>query len=170
MIQEIQLRSSVAPGGCRRFLGVCEKRETLLPLFGSGAKSGRNESILTIAHWAFHFIQICSAALKLVSGCAREKQKNNNTYYKSRLNVCTVPCEFKSPHLLKFYILKSYIPLSSVILKILLKINLWCKSRGVKYMIWLNLQNDLVDYVLWMFILPLKSKIIKIKYHNEIVR
>lgn len=39
-IGEIQLCSPAAPGGRCRFLGVCEKRETLLALFGSRVTVG----------------------------------------------------------------------------------------------------------------------------------
>lgn len=157
MIWEVQLCSSVAPGGMLPISGCLWEAGDSPGFIWFLCDSGRNESILTITHWAFHFIQICSAALKLVSGCAREKQKNKNTYYKSRLESCTVPCKFRSLHLVKSYILKPSIPLSSWLLNIKdtgKKINLWCKSLGFKCIMQLNLWNGLVCYVLWMFIFP----------------
>lgn len=104
VIWEVQLCSSVAPGGMLPISGCLWEAGDSPGFIWFLCESGRNESILTITHWAFHFIQICSAALKLVSGCAREKQKNKNTYYKSRLKACTAPCKFTSLRLVKSYI------------------------------------------------------------------
>lgn len=81
--------SLLSPGGMLWISGCLWKAGDSPGFIWFLCESGRNEIILTITHWAFHFIQICRATLKLVSGCAREKQKNKNTYYKSKLNVCT---------------------------------------------------------------------------------
>lgn len=108
VIWEVQLCSSVAPGGMLPISGCLWEAGDSPGFIWFLCESGRNESILTITHWAFHFIQICGAALKLVCGCAREKQKNKNTYYKSRLKACTAPCKFRSLHSVKSYILKPF--------------------------------------------------------------
>lgn len=118
VIWEVQLCSSVAPGGMLPISGCLWEAGDSPGFIWFLCESEGNESILTITHWAFHFIQICSAALKLVSGCAREKQKNKNTYYKRRLKACTAPSKFRSLHLVKSYVLKPPIPLSSSLLNI----------------------------------------------------
>lgn len=118
VIWEIQLCSSVAPGGCCRFLGVCEKQETLLALFGSCVKVGEMKVFWQLPIELFTSFKSATQCWSWWVGVQGRSKKTKTTYYKSRLSVCTIPCKSKSPHLLQFYILKSYIPLSSLLLNI----------------------------------------------------
>jgi len=170
-IREIRLSSLVASGGCRWFRGVCEEWETPVALFGSGEKVGEMNWLWQLPIELFTSFKLETQRWSWWVGVQREKQHNKNTEHKTMQNACTVPCELKSPPFLRLYILKSYIPVlhCSWTLQISVKINLWCKSLGVTHIVWFSVWNDLVYYALQMFILPLQSQIVEVKYLNEMV-